>query len=609
MNQKDIQNRIAEAEATKTAKKRQLFMLSNIRLAMAFIVFVGLVFAIKEKMTLGYVIALLGVVGFGAGVYAFNKQQAFIRLEENRLLVLGRYEARTKGDWYDFPDDGASYVRKDDYLSSDLDLFGPRSLFQYISVAHTLSGRDALMRLLTRPNLRYISERQASVRELLKDDDLAIEFEALGLSTDKRREADKREAEQKLRAYASGKGNRSVASLKILAFGMPLVTLGTALGVGFGIATMQALIFAFFMQIMASILLSGAIQAEKDSVMALAKRMDMMAARVALMQKPHFESGYFKEMQQALSNADEGMRQLNRIANAWQWRENFVLYWPLVGFLAWDFNCCVALDAWRKRYGASFSSWMDWMGEVEALYSIGTLARVREDETTMPTILNSEAPVLHMKDAKHPLLAPQTVVGNDYDQGGETVIITGSNMSGKSTFMRTIAMNAVLAYAGGAVLAEHFEISPMRLFSSMRVKDDVSEGISSFYGEILRVKEMVIYSKKQAPMLVLVDEIFKGTNSADRIIGARAAVAKLTQPWMMTLVTTHDFELCALAEEEHIGGKNYHFEEHYEGDNIAFDYKIRPGRCRTTNAQHLMRIAGLLDKDDTTDEKETTNVL
>lgn len=110
-------------------------------------------------------------------------------------------------------------------------------------------------------------------------------------------------------------------------------------------------------------------------------------------------------------------------------------------------------------------------------------------------------------------------------------------------------------------------------------------------------------------MLVLVDEIFKGTNSADRIIGAQAAIRKLTHPWMMTVVTTHDFELCALADSDDIHGKNYHFEEHYEGDTIAFDYKIRPGRCMTTNAKHLMRIAGLLDADDVTDEKEEANVL
>ena len=313
-------------------------------------------------------------------------------------------------------------------------------------------------------------------------------------------------------------------------------------------------------------------------------------------------------MQKQLANAGEGIRALNRIVNTWQLRENFVLYLPLVGFLAWDFNCCLALDGWRKKYGASFTLWMDWLGEVEALYSLGTLSRVRPDETTVPEIVPG-GPLLEMDDGKHPLLDPRTVVGNDYTQGGDTVIITGSNMSGKSTFMRTLALNAVLAYAGGTVMAKRFRISPMHIFTSMRVSDDVSEGISSFYGEILRIKQMVTWSEQKKPMLVLVDEIFKGTNSADRIIGAQAAIRKLSHPWMMTLVTTHDFELCALADSPEVQGKNYHFEEHYEGDAIAFDYKIRPGRCKTTNAQHLMRIAGLLDAETLEEEKEDAHVL
>ena len=130
----------------------------------------------------------------------------------------------------------------------------------------------------------------------------------------------------------------------------------------------------------------------------------------------------------------------------------------------------------------------------------------------------------------------------------------------------------------------------------MRVQDNVDEGISTFYGEILRIKDMVDYAKKEKPMLVLIDEIFKGTNSADRIVGAQATIRKLSQPWIMALVTTHDFELCALVEEKEVNGKNCHFQEYYEGDRLYFDYVIRPGRTQTTNAKHLMRMTGLLDE-------------
>lgn len=609
MKQNEIHSKLAENEARLKNEKKRLMMWSNLRLVSAFLVLVGMVFGFKNDFPLGFVLAGGALALFCYYVYRFNRQQHLIELVQNRLLVLERYDARTKGEWHNFADDGASYVKKEDYISSDLDLFGPDSLYQYLSVAHTISGRDALMRLLTRPNLKLIEARQASVLELLKDDDLAIDFEALGFQKNRRLEEDERAAEARLRAYATGKGNRAIGQLKLLAYGLPLLTLFSALGALQGIGSWMTVAYAFVLQLFAALMLSGSIQVEKDSVMVLAKKLDRVEERINVLLKPDFKSDYLVEMQRQLANAGDGIRALNRIVNAWHLRENFLFYWPLVGFLAWDFNCCLALDRWRKRYGKSFETWMDWLGEVEALYSLGTISRVRPDETTVPEIADQSSPFIEMADGKHPLLDPRTVIGNDYRQGADTVIITGSNMSGKSTFMRTIALNAVLAYAGGTVCAKAFRITPMRIFTSMRVRDDVSEGISSFYGEILRIKGMVQFAEKEVPMLVLVDEIFKGTNSADRIIGAQAAIRKLTHPWMMTVVTTHDFELCALADSDDIHGKNYHFEEHYEGDTIAFDYKIRPGRCMTTNAKHLMRIAGLLDADDVTVEKEEANVL
>lgn len=605
----DIQNMLSENEMRLAAEKKRLLLWSNMRLLSAFAVLVGMVFGVKNQFVAGYIVAFVAIVAFCYFVFRFNKQQGVIELVQNRILVLKRYDARTKGEWNDFADNGESYVRKDDYLSSDLDLFGRDSLFQYISVAHSVGGRDALMRLLTKPDLRFIEARQASVLELLQDDEMAIDFEALGFAKTSRQEEEERAHEARLREYATGKGNRSIGQLKFLAYGLPLLMVFSVLGALQGVGSWMGVLYCFFLQLFAALLLSGAIQTEKESVMVLAKKLDRVEARINVLLKPTFKSDYLVEMQRQLANAGAGIGALNRIVSAWQLRENFLFYWPLVGFLAWDFNCCLALDRWRRQYGKSFEIWLDWIGEVEALYSLGTLSRVRPEETTVPEIMDSTVPFLEMADGKHPLLDPKSVVGNDYRQGGDTVIITGSNMSGKSTFMRTLALNAVLAYAGGTVAAKAFRITPMRIFTSMRVRDDVSEGISSFYGEILRIKSMVNYAAHERPMLVLVDEIFKGTNSADRIIGAKAAIRKLTAPWMMTVVTTHDFELCALADTEEIHGRNYHFEEHYEGDAIAFDYKIRPGRCTTTNAQHLMRIAGLLDDSDVNDDKEEANVL
>lgn len=595
MKQNEIEKMLADTKVQLTRHQRWRSFWSNLRLLMFLVIVGGFAVYIKNHFMLGLGVGLLGLAAFAYFVHRFNVASRHIVLAENTLAVLERYDARTKGAWSTFSDDGSQYIEKNDYISTDLDLFGQGSLYQYISVAHTIGGRDALMRLLTRPNLRYIKERQASVKELLLDDALAIAFEALGFEPNPRREEEERAAEKNLRSYIKGKEQESLLMIKALAIGMPLVTAVVIAGVLMHLLPVMAFYICFFGQIGAAMFLGNAIQDEKMMIMAMQRRLTMVEDRINVLLKKDFKSSYLVEMQAHLKGANAGIRALNRLSNRWQLRENFIFFWPLAGFLAWDFNCMLMLARWRRQYGQPFIQWLDWIGEVEALYSLGTLSRVRSDEASMPEIIESDAPLLEMTDGKHPLLNPQTVVGNDYKQGAETVIITGSNMSGKSTFMRTVALNAVLAYAGGSVSAKAFRISPMRIFTSMRVRDDVGAGISTFYGEILRIKEMMAYSEKQAPMLVLVDEIFKGTNSADRIIGAEAAIRKITRPWMMSLVSTHDFELCALVENEEINGKNFHFEETYQGDTIHFDYKIKTGRCLTTNAQHLMRMAGLLD--------------
>ena len=169
-------------------------------------------------------------------------------------------------------------------------------------------------------------------------------------------------------------------------------------------------------------------------------------------------------------------------------------------------------------------------------------------------------------------------------------------MSGKTTFLRSIGINLVLAYAGGPVLASSFNTSIMKILTSIRVEDNVNKGISTFYAELLRIKEMTEYNKHERPMICLIDEIFKGTNSADRIICATESIKKLSQPWSITLVSTHDFELCNLESDKSINAVNYHFAEYYQNNEIKFDYNIQEGRCVTTNAKVLLKMVGIVDE-------------
>ena len=277
------------------------------------------------------------------------------------------------------------------------------------------------------------------------------------------------------------------------------------------------------------------------------------------------------------------------------WRRNFFFYFLANGLFAFDFAAGLLFERWCRREGARLAPALAVWHECEVLLSLSTLA-VTQARTVFPVFLEGEAPRLTATALRNPLLPEESAVANDAALTAGTTIITGSNMSGKTTWLRTLGMNAVLAWAGAPVCAAAFSLSPLALYTSIRVDDSLAEGMSTFYAELLRIKEMVAAERTGRPLLLLIDEIFKGTNSADRITGARAALAHLTNAHSITLVSTHDFELCDL---EVPGGsvRNAHFEEHYTDGKIAFDYRLRAGRCETTNAVYLLRLVGILDED------------
>ena len=294
-------------------------------------------------------------------------------------------------------------------------------------------------------------------------------------------------------------------------------------------------------------------------------------------------------------SASAGLRLLARLAAAVSWRRNFFFYFLANGLFVFDFAAGLLFERWCRREGARLAPALAVWHECEVLLSLSTLA-VTQARTVFPVFLEGEAPRLTATALRNPLLPEESAVANDASLTAGTTIITGSNMSGKTTWLRTLGMNAVLAWAGAPVCAAAFSLSPLALYTSIRVDDSLAEGMSTFYAELLRIKEMVAAERTGRPLLLLIDEIFKGTNSADRITGARAALAHLTNAHSITLVSTHDFELCDL---EVPGGRvrNAHFEEQYQDGKIAFDYRLRAGRCQTTNAVYLLRLVGILDEE------------
>lgn len=242
--------------------------------------------------------------------------------------------------------------------------------------------------------------------------------------------------------------------------------------------------------------------------------------------------------------------------------------------------------------GANFEKWINVIGEFEALSSLSVI-RHDNPNWVMPEI-TSEISKFEAKNMGHPLLGETRVCNDIVIQIPHTVmLVTGSNMSGKSTLMRTVGINLVLAYAGAPVCSENFQCNIMDLYSCMRINDNLDKNISSFYAEILKIKKIVEASKEGKHVFFLLDEIFRGTNSRDRHTGAAILIRQLSKAGSLGLVSTHDLELGEMEKESISKVKNYHFEEYYKDNEIYFDYKLKSGISTTRNATFLMRLAGI----------------
>lgn len=513
-------------------------------------------------------------------------------LLQNRREVLLQYLARLNTDWRSFSENGAAYLSEDLPQARDLDIFGPASLYQYICTARTALGRKKLAAALspTPPPAAMIAQRQAAAAEFIAKPKLSLELQALSrLLPDNHDTSRLIEQLESPRDLSSRLIQRSATIL-------PLLTLGSLLGSAAGKIPWEIAGALMFLQFCLAGFFYSRTAVFLAPLFEFYRALKPYEQLFSLWEEASLQSAYLQELQQKLQagrGATAAIRQLRRIGEFSNMRRNIFCYAAFNALLLWDFHCILQFSRWKESTAQHMRSWLHAFAEIELLLSLAVIGQVKE-EYVFPVILPDHAPSLQAEEIKHILLSESTAVANSLQAAGGTYILTGSNMSGKTTFLRTLAASAILAYAGAPVCARAFALPRMQIFTSMRVQDDISRGLSTFYAELLRIKSMVEYSRQELPMFALIDEIFKGTNSADRIIGAQEAIRKLSQPWSMTFVSTHDFELCDMVHEQKLPITNYHFAEYYEGDAIHFDYKLKPGRCQSTNAKYLLKLAGIL---------------
>jgi hypothetical protein len=542
------------------------------------------------------------------GVLMMAHARLLRRLERRRRAIayFERAMARLSGEWEGRAETGETYLDPAHPYARDLDLFGRGSLFELLSSARTRIGEATLARwLLTPETPDTVRGRQAAVDELRGElglrEDLAVLAEDARTGVDPVALASWGEAPPRL---AGTRLRVSIWALRI--FGI----VGLVAGLFSMIAAAGFIREPVLLQVsgrdlfLLALAVNGVFYYSQrvviESVVAAvdeaSHELRLLGEVLGLLESRAFHAPLLSALRASLQSegAPPSVRlaRLRRIMDYLDSREN-VFVRLLEPFVLWTAYWAIQAEEWRKHSGPAVRRWLEATGEIEALSSVAGYAFEHADDP-FPAF-TADGPRFEAEAIAHPLIPAARVVANDVAIGGDlrVIIVSGSNMSGKSTMLRTIGVNAVLAQMGAPVRARSMTLSPLAVGASIRIGDSLREGVSRFYAEILRLRQILDLASGPLPALFLIDEFMHGTNSHDRRIGAEAMVRGLVDRGAAGFITTHDLALAGIADELGSKAANVHFEDHVENGEIRFDYRMRPGVVRKSNALELMRGIGL----------------
>ncbi len=549
----------------------------------------------------------LPLAAAGAGAFV-----VFAMLVRQHALVLDRVDraeagiqlaaiglARLARDWNALPDltAPAGLDLEVHPYARDLDLFGRASLAKWIGRTATIDGARTLWSWLLDPAERaVVIERQAAVEELAAARDWR---EALALEGALTRIEPGELA--RFLAWTDERVSAVPAAMKIAAIALPgalavLLVLFLA-----GVLSTAWWVLPLIANVVLSFVFGPAAFATFDRVWLGEHALGRYGAMLALVCDARWQSPLLVRLNGATRTGEPAPRALREIASLTGWSElrsgAAMLHFPIQAVTLWDFHVLFAMERWRRRAGVRVRDWLDALATVDALSSLAIL-RADEERWTMPD-LDAAADAVTGTAVGHPLIGADRRVANDVTVGppGRLLLVTGSNMSGKSTLLRAIGLNAVLAHAGAPVCATAFRMPPVDLHTSIRVEDSLERGLSYFMAALARLKQIVDAAERGPRpgrrLLYLLDEVLQGTNSAERGIAVRAVAKHLLDAGAIGAMTTHDL---ALAGEEPLksGGVLVHFTEQVHADGtMTFDYRLRPGIATSTNALRLMQAIGI----------------
>jgi hypothetical protein len=499
--------------------------------------------------------------------------------------------ARLEDRWQGLGEPGDRFRSEDHLYTRDLDIFGQASLFQLLSRARTQLGEELLAQWLSGPApIATVRDRQRSIAELRE----ALDFrESLATAGGASHDIDT----AALSAWASAAAAPESVWLRTAAV---VLAAGIFAGIVWWVrgGPITPLVLAILLKMILTRPSRKRVAHIVRGVERPLRQLDILADTLALVERSTFDSPRLAQLRADMMShgvvPSGAIRRLGRLAEMLDWRRN-AFFAPIAVAVSWPLHLASAIENWRREFGPKVNVWLAAIAEHEALSSLAAYA-YEHAEDVFPSFLEDGVPArFEGTSLGHPLVPAARMVRNDVFLTPDTplLIVSGSNMSGKSTLLRTVGINVVLAMAGAPVRAAALAMTRLAVGATLHVHDSLQAGRSRFFAEISRIRNIADLAGRQPAPLFLLDELFQGTNSHDRKIGAEALLLNLVDRGAIGLTTTHDLALTAIADQSGGRAVNVHFEDELRNGDLIFDYRMKPGPVTHSNALALMKAVGL----------------
>jgi Ca2+/Na+ antiporter len=596
-SQKDILHKyqftIKQIEAAIQKLKKSKRVLSIARLI---VVLTGLYLSwfLWPSFSIVVIVLVLFSILFIYLVFRYADKTAEIENHE-RLIRVNQHELDAMQYNLQGYEDGLIFSDPNHAYASDLDMFGQASIFQWLSRCHAEQSKKLLAEYLKNPlTPPAIKEKQSAVKELAGKQEACQQLQSMALLNPLSIKTEER-LKQWMIMPARGFDKNYWKWIRNI---YPLITLGILTAYLMDYISTGIFLFCIIGFFAISSFISSKIQKVYDLLSLIQMEMDSLYHQLRLIEKENFKSSFLQSLQNRLKppgydSASAAIRDFHGILKRFDMRLNMLVFFFLNAFLLWDLRQILSLNDWKNKNRTYLHEWFGVIAEIEVAISMASLVH-NEPGWCFP---ETDSAYFHLQAEAigHPLIPVATRVTNDFSMEGtgKIAVITGSNMAGKSTFLRSLGTNIVLALMGAPVCAERMKLSDMELISSMRVSDNLAENTSTFYAELKKLQYIIESVNRKEPVFILLDEVLRGTNSTDRHKGSRALIRQLLQGKAVAIMATHDTDLAHSESAADPSVTNYYFEGKIINDELYFDYKIKKGICESLNATTLMKKIGI----------------